>query len=95
MPSGIPGRKPPVDLDRDWMPHAACIGCDPELFFPSGRRWNIAAEIAEAKAICRRCEVQPECLAYALKNCIRHGVWGGTSEGERIDLRRRMRLGDG
>ena len=40
-----------------------------------------------AKAICARCLVRDDCLAYALTERIAHGVWGGLSERERRRLR--------
>lgn len=42
-----------------------------------------------AKAVCKRCPVQPECLAYALERGEQWGVWGGTSEEERRSIKRR------
>lgn len=41
-----------------------------------------------AKAICRGCTVAPECLAYALDHQ-EGGVWGGLTENERVELKRR------
>lgn len=89
MPSGRLSL--PVEIDRDWTREAACIGADYHVFFAE-KSGQAAIQVAAAKAICARCPVRPECLAYALKNRIRHGVWGGTSEGEREQLRRQMRL---
>jgi WhiB family redox-sensing transcriptional regulator len=36
-----------------------------------------------AKAICARCPVQPQCLAYALRVDETLGIWGGYTEVER------------
>jgi WhiB family redox-sensing transcriptional regulator len=44
---------------------------------------------AKAKAACRLCTVRVQCLDYALRNSIRHGVWGGLNEEERARERRR------
>ena len=41
----------------------------------------------KAKAICAKCPVRPECLAFALRTDQVHGVWGGMSEQERRPLR--------
>ena len=34
-------------------------------------------------AICARCLVQPECLAFAMRTQQFHGIWGGLTEHER------------
>lgn len=81
----------PVEIDRDWVKEAACKGAEFNLFFAE-KSGQATYQVRAAKAICSGCPVREECLAYALKNAIRHGVWGGLSEEERADLRRRMRL---
>lgn len=65
-----------------WMNDAACVGTDVETFFPE--RGGVTST---AKAIGGGCPVRAHCLAYALTNNERHGIWGGTSERQR----RRMR----
>ncbi|MBV8980855.1 MAG: WhiB family transcriptional regulator [Acidimicrobiia bacterium] len=45
-------------------------------------------EARPAKAICARCLVKDQCLAYALDNGDKFGIWGGLSERERRRLRR-------
>ena len=44
-----------------------------------------------AKAVCARCEIQRECLRYALDASSIQGVWGGMTEEERRRLQRRGR----
>jgi WhiB family redox-sensing transcriptional regulator len=66
-----------------WMSEGACVGADPEVFFIER-----GESAAPAKAICAACPVRQECLAYALDNAERFGVWGGKSERERRGLRR-------
>jgi WhiB family redox-sensing transcriptional regulator len=44
--------------------------------------------VAAAQRVCRRCDVQAECLSYALTRGEVHGVWGGLSEVERDEIRR-------
>ena len=44
---------------------------------------------AKAKAVCTLCPVRVQCLDYALRNSIRHGIWGGLNEEERARERRR------
>jgi WhiB family redox-sensing transcriptional regulator len=37
----------------------------------------------EAKDICTRCPVRPQCAAHALATREQHGIWGGFTEAER------------
>jgi len=46
---------------------------------------------ARAKAICTSCELAAPCLAQALQNRERDGVWGGTTEDERAAILREHR----
>lgn len=71
--------------DESWFARAACIGMDPELWFPD--RGNPALE---ARAICARCEVKAECLDYALRLQIEEGIWGGTTGRGRRRLKRKV-----
>ena len=76
----------------NWRNRAACLGSDPELFFPVGDTGPALLQIEEAKAVCGRCEVVETCLRWALESGQEAGVWGGLSEGERRALRRRARV---
>jgi WhiB family transcriptional regulator, redox-sensing transcriptional regulator len=73
----------------DWRHRSACLDEDPELFFPIGNTGPAILQIEEAKAVCRRCDVREQCLAWALEAGQDHGVWGGLSEDERRALKRR------
>lgn len=77
----------------DWLHQAACrnTGADPELFFPVGDSGPALFQIAEAKAVCRRCPVIEVCLALALEGSEPAGVWGGLTAAERRALKRRTR----
>ena len=66
-----------------WMTGGVCAQVDPELWFPEK-----GGSTREAKALCARCPVHPECLAYALAHDERFGVWGGASERDRRRMRR-------
>ena len=68
-----------------WMASSACRGVDPRLFFadPDEHGFARAGSTTRAKAICARCPVVSECLAYALATRQNHGVWGGATEQER------------
>jgi WhiB family transcriptional regulator, redox-sensing transcriptional regulator len=77
--------------DSDWRHRAACRDFDPELFFPVGTTGPALAQVREAKAICARCPVVAQCLAWALETGQQYGVWGGKSEDERKAMRPRRR----
>ena len=68
---------------------AACLTVDPELFFPIGNTGSAITQVAEAKAVCRACEVAGVSLQWAIDNTQDSGVWGGMSEEERRSLKRR------
>ena len=69
--------------EQSWQDRALCAQTDPEAFFPEK-----GGSTREAKRVCRSCEVRAECLEYALTHDERFGIWGGTSEHERRQLRR-------
>ncbi|GAA2305268.1 WhiB family transcriptional regulator [Streptomyces kunmingensis] len=75
----------------EWLERAACVGEDPELFFPVGSTGPALLDVHEAKAVCERCPVMSECLEYALRTGQTTGVWGGTSETERTPMLRAYR----
>jgi WhiB family transcriptional regulator, redox-sensing transcriptional regulator len=74
-----------------WQDGAACGGMDALLFFGPDHEARPEREICEAKAkaVCALCPVRVQCLDYALRNSIRHGIWGGLNEDERARERRR------
>ena len=64
---------------------AACIGLDPELFFPTN---NISPKVEDLlKKTCLRCPIFDTCLDYSLKVKV-DGWWAGTSDKERVQLRK-------
>lgn len=68
---------------RDWRTAAVCRDTDPELFFPTAESGPVhAAQVAEAKAVCGRCPVRPECLVEAMAR-IPDGIAGGLTADER------------
>lgn len=73
----------------DWRHDAICRGEDPELFFPVGTSGPALLQTEQAKAVCCRCPVTEECLAWAFESGQDAGVWGGMSEDERRAVRRR------
>jgi WhiB family transcriptional regulator, redox-sensing transcriptional regulator len=69
----------------DWRHQAACVGLDPELWFPVGVLGPALEQEAVAKAVCAGCPVRAVCLEWASQRCVQ-GVWGGLSELERRAL---------
>lgn len=65
-----------------WQTKALCAQTDPEIFFP-----DKGGTTRDAKKVCAACEVKHECLQYALDRNEDTGVWGGTSQQERRQLR--------
>jgi WhiB family redox-sensing transcriptional regulator len=76
-----------------WMAEGACRDHDPELFFPIGV--GDVGRVRRATSICDRCGVEAECLRYALLNHVKHGIWGGRTEEERIAMTRTRERGRG
>jgi WhiB family redox-sensing transcriptional regulator len=64
-----------------WETLARCHQYDPEIFFDPRARSE-----RQAKAICARCDVRTDCLAFALESRAEFGVWGGLSVKERRAL---------
>ncbi|MDG2114192.1 MAG: WhiB family transcriptional regulator [Actinomycetota bacterium] len=71
-----------------WRSTASCRDTDPALFFPVGTTGAALDQIATAKAVCSDCHAKDLCLEFALKTNQDSGVWGGTSEEERRQIRR-------
>src|SRR4029079_15282896 len=66
----------PLEWDTDdWRDEAACRDTDPDLFFPVGSTGPAVEQIAAAKLVCRRCDVQGACLEFALATNHEDGVW--------------------
>lgn len=73
---------------NEWRSEAACRDTDPDLFFPVGTTGPAIEQIENAKAVCRICVAQVECLEYAIATNQDSGIWGGTSEEERRAIRK-------
>jgi hypothetical protein len=62
---------------------AACAQLgDPDYFFPEGKVQE-AERLPNLRKICGACIERKECLAYAIKEEIQHGIWGGKTPSER------------
>ena len=75
-----------------WMDEAACASHgDPDLWFPErgedGRQ-------QEALRVCEACPVRAACLSYVLSLPPQSGIWGGTTEDQRVEEHRRIAARD-
>lgn len=61
-----------------------CSEADPDGFFPEQGEYHISRL---AKRICQSCPYQKECLDWALEKEEELGIWGGSSEYERKQIR--------
>jgi WhiB family transcriptional regulator, redox-sensing transcriptional regulator len=79
-----------VVRELEWTRRAACgslpVRKADRIFFPER-----GGSSKPARTICARCPVRAECLAYALEKGEAFGIWGGASERERRELRKRQR----
>ena len=76
--------------DYTWRNDAICRDTDPDLFFPIGTTGQALLQIDRAKQVCDECPVKVKCLEFALETNQDSGIWGGTSEEERRDIRRQI-----
>jgi WhiB family redox-sensing transcriptional regulator len=77
----------PITTQADWRLEARCATESPDDFFPIGSGPVAQEQALRAKAVCRGCAVRRQCLEWALANDVRHGVFGGLDEAERLALR--------
>ena len=75
-----------IDLAIDtsalsWQSDAACVGSDPDSFFPDGQPTR------ETLRICNSCPAFAKCLAYALDHPELGGIWAATTREERHRMR--------
>jgi WhiB family transcriptional regulator, redox-sensing transcriptional regulator len=75
--------------DSRWRERAACVGVDPELFYPVGTGEQLLVQVEAAKRVCAGCPVRRECLADVMGSedpGQRWGICGGLSPAERSEL---------
>lgn len=73
-------------LREDWVSDALCAEVGWADFFPDDNEGKFAA-----KSICARCDVQVQCLNYALTSKEEFGIWSGTSAKQRKRIRSAQR----
>ena len=77
-----------------WQDRARCRGQNTDLFYPVGSVSDDGGTtkqlVINARRFCRPCRVRRHCLLYALSlpQVLDHGVWGGTSQNDREEIRR-------
>lgn len=79
------GQLPKAGPPDHWQERGSCYGVDPEVFFPPTEE-----DASEALSFCAGCAVKDICLAWAVQNGERYGVWGGTTEQQRRRLIRHV-----
>ena len=57
-------------IAESWMDDAQCLDTDPDLF-------TNGADYRAAKKVCAGCDVIADCLAFAIRNNIGTGIFGG------------------
>jgi Transcription factor WhiB len=98
MTMGAPAPEPAELSDHELQARitsrdAQCVVSpgDPDDWFPiSADPGKASAQSARALALCTACAVRAACLEVALRHwrdAGRHGIWGGTLETQREELR--------
>jgi WhiB family redox-sensing transcriptional regulator len=65
------------------LPDASCRNIfNPNIFFPDSKEQE-AKCLPIVRTICAGCPERKECLDYALKESIPHGIWAGTTPAQR------------
>jgi WhiB family transcriptional regulator, redox-sensing transcriptional regulator len=77
-PRGVPG-------EAAWQEQALCRGQGTSLFIRGPK-----ADYGRLRAVCGACPVRQECLDLALADDSLIGLWGGMSDAERREIRRRV-----
>lgn len=90
MPPTVDPRWIPSTDEERWMPYAACLDEDPDLFFPLGNKSNSdRAQILKAKNVCAGCPVINQCTERMGRIRADYGVFAGLDEWERVPSRTR------
>jgi len=69
--------------ESGWRERGACFGSYSGVFFPERGESTKAARV-----ICDECVVVQECSDFAVGENQRFGVWGSTTERERVKIRK-------
>jgi WhiB family redox-sensing transcriptional regulator len=66
---------------------AACAEVGGDSWYPEKGDKNLL----EVRRVCNRCEIQAQCLQWALETDEPHGIWGGLSKKQRSRLQRKRK----
>jgi len=69
---------------QEQLPEPLCSSIGTELFYPDKNESNLAII---AKKVCKSCDIQTQCLEYAVKY-ESYGIWGGMTARERVAYRK-------
>ena len=72
------------ELEQGWREQAACVGQDVNMFVTSADEDRSGRPPIEAMRVCRSCDVRLDCFRAAGTD---DGVWGGTTEHHRRQIR--------
>jgi len=78
------------ELEKNYPPFDGsqiCAQTDPDLWFPTSLKQTGRL----AKKLCSACPWKADCLDYALGYDL-VGIWGGTTERERVEMRKRLKI---
>lgn len=86
--------------DLSFAEQGACVGLDPEAWFPERRQmgrmkkvhWRNTREGKIVEAVCGSCPVASRCLEYALQFSDLRGIWGGLDEKQREAIQRNAHM---
>ena len=73
--------------DSTWMERAACVGADPDQFFPDEEGKSSSKS---ARKVCAVCPVAAQCAEFGVRNR-EYGIWGGLTDKQRDEVRRLRR----
>jgi WhiB family redox-sensing transcriptional regulator len=86
MPNLLETSALPVNFD---VTKAACRNTGlGHLFFVVHNTAQDKADRAQARAICASCPVKQECFDYAVSDWRIQGIWGGTTDDQRAQIRK-------
>jgi WhiB family redox-sensing transcriptional regulator len=76
--------------DHNWMDKGACLGLDPDDWFPDNNSHPRTTH--DAIRVCRTlCQVRDECLQFALAEGLQFGIFGGMLPDQRKALKNKRK----